>query len=67
MNNALKIAAFQSLWFTVNLGILALYISLNPCPYEDSKNCYWNAETMGNGQGQSFVTIGNIDIYFRTY
>ena len=28
-----------------------------PCATEDSDNCYWNAETMGNGKGQSFIVI----------
>lgn len=27
------------------------------CPTEDSRNCYWNARTQGNGVGQSFVDI----------
>lgn len=30
--------------------------TLPPCPTEDSDNCYWDAQTMGNGEGQSFVT-----------
>ncbi len=29
-----------------------------PCVTEDSIDCTWNAPTMGNGQGQSFVNIG---------
>lgn len=28
-----------------------------PCPTEDSDNCYWNAATMGNGDGTSFVIV----------
>jgi len=34
----------------------------SPCEYEDSVSCVWDAETMGNGQGQSFVSDkdGNI-------
>lgn len=31
-----------------------------PCPSEDSDNCYWRADLMGNGQGQSFVTVGGV-------
>lgn len=34
-----------------------------PCPTEDSDNCYWNAATMGNGQGQSFVNIDGVTTY----
>lgn len=26
------------------------------CQYEDSNNCYWNAQEMGNGLGHSFTT-----------
>lgn len=26
----------------------------HPCKSEDSVNCYWNAHTMGNGQGLSY-------------
>src|SRR5688572_17396268 len=25
-----------------------------PCQHEDSVNCYWDADTMGNGTGRSF-------------
>ena len=28
-----------------------------PCEYEDSPNCYWNAEVAGNGDGHSFYSI----------
>lgn len=28
-----------------------------PCEYEDDYNCYWNARTMGNGEGHSFWAI----------
>lgn len=28
---------------------------LPPCPTEDSDHCYWDARTMGNGLGESFV------------
>lgn len=30
---------------------------LGPCPTEDSTNCYWDAQTMGNGEGHDFVII----------
>ncbi len=38
-------------------------ITLIPCPTEDSDNCYWDAETMGNGQGTSYVSIDGV-LYF---
>jgi hypothetical protein len=28
---------------------------LKPCKTEDSSGCYWDAKTMGNGRGHSFV------------
>lgn len=30
---------------------------LPACPTEDSENCYWDAQTMGNEQGEDVVTI----------
>lgn len=30
---------------------------LRPCHYEDSHGCYWNASTMGDGYGWSFVSV----------
>lgn len=29
--------------------------ALPPCPTEDSVSCYWDATTMGNGQGRSYT------------
>lgn len=31
--------------------------SLPACITEDSDNCYWDAQTMGNGKGRSFTVI----------
>lgn len=28
-----------------------------PCEQEDSMNCYWRADVMGNGQGDSFLNV----------
>lgn len=33
----------------------AANLSLPPCPTEDSTHCYWDADTMGNGQGRDVV------------
>lgn len=30
---------------------------LPPCATEDSDNCYWDADTMGNGQGHDSVVV----------
>lgn len=33
----------------------AFCLSLPPCEWEDSENCYWDAQKQGNGKGQSFI------------
>lgn len=44
---------------------LALILALTtPCQYEDSNNCYWDAQSNGNGQGSSFITINDHVYYF---
>lgn len=36
-------------------------ITFGPCEQEDSINCYWNAPTMGDGYGDSFINVeGNL-------
>jgi hypothetical protein len=34
--------------------------SLPPCATEDSEGCYWDAETMGNGVGNDYVSIPDV-------
>lgn len=36
---------------------------LPPCAVEDADNCYWDAATMGNGTGRSFVTLHGVTYY----
>ena len=31
--------------------------SIPPCATEDSDNCYWDAQTMGNGAGHDSVVL----------
>lgn len=38
-------------------------ITLVPCATEDAANCYWDAATMGNGAGRSFVNIDGTYYY----
>lgn len=38
---------------------------LNPCPHEDEDNCWWDASTMGNGIGDSFVVIKGNKIWLN--
>lgn len=35
-----------------------------PCAAEDSRRCYWNARTMGNGRGHSFVDAGHNGTFY---
>ena len=39
-------------------------VVLPACEFEDSENCVWNAETSGNGEGNSFVDIDGTVVYF---
>lgn len=41
----------------------ALADAFPACITEDSTNCYWNAATMGNGTGNSFLDINGIAYY----
>lgn len=36
---------------------------LPPCAMEDSDNCYWDAATMGNGIGRSFIVVDDVVTY----
>lgn len=38
-------------------------VTLPPCEYEDSWQCFWNAATRGNGAGDSFVAL-NGTVYY---
>lgn len=37
--------------------------NLPACEQEDSQNCYWDASTMGNGTGRSFVNLNGTYFY----
>lgn len=41
----------------ISLAYAILFAILPPCETEDSHNCRWDATTMGNGGGTSFVSI----------
>jgi len=36
---------------------------LPPCEEEDSDNCYWDADTRGNGEGHSFEVRDGVYTY----
>lgn len=46
---------FGLLW-----AAFAFQAALEPCPTEDSGDCYWNAAEQGNGEGQSFFDRAGI-------
>jgi len=54
------------------LGVLVAAVpflaTLPPCATEDSVNCYWNATSQGNGEGESFIALyiaGNDVIIYK--
>lgn len=54
----------QDLCAFVAIALLVLAVAaittiadLPACAYEDSMNCIWLADRMGNGSGQSFIDI----------
>ena len=38
---------------------------LRPCRYEDSRNCFWDASSRGNGVGNSFIDLNGKVYYFK--
>lgn len=38
-------------------------VILEPCPTEDSDNCYWDAQRQGNGEGSSFIVLDGVIYY----
>lgn len=51
-------------WFLVVMSQRADTVDgLPPCATEDSTNCYWDADTMGNGEGLSFIDIDGTVYY----
>lgn len=40
---------------------------LNPCKYEDGRNCYWEADRRGNKIGDSFVVAFGKIWYLNAY
>jgi len=53
-----KVAAIAVL-----LGLALGVGMMPPCVTEDSTGCYWSAGSMGNGEGRSFVALGELVIY----
>ena len=41
------------------------YVAFYPCVTEDSEGpCYWDARTMGNGEGRSFTVWGDGSVWY---
>lgn len=59
MRNALAYAG--AILIAAILGVVVAAVphlsSLPPCETEDSVNCYWDADTMGNGRGKSYTSL----------
>ena len=39
------------------LGAVYLFSTMPPCATEDSTFCHWNAQTQGNGHGNSIINL----------
>jgi hypothetical protein len=48
----------------LELIITILLTILPSCASEDSSMCVWDSATQGNGQGQSFISLGETTITF---
>lgn len=48
---------------TVNIENGFPSVQLDYCEYEDSQNCYWDADVSGNGQGTSFIDVDGVAYY----
>jgi hypothetical protein len=46
-------------------AIAAVYpdLTIPPCATEDAANCYWDADSMGDGSGRSFITLSGVYYY----
>lgn len=51
----------------INPRNIVRWTSFPKCRQEDSPNCRWNARTMGNGIGDSFVIKGHRDARYRVW
>jgi len=49
-------AALCAVLLSAAAGSLAAVMS-TPCATEDSANCYWDAQSRGNGRGHSFISL----------
>lgn len=55
------------------VGARGLFVELNngavyrlqPCRYEDSRHCYWDADSRGNGIGRSFIRVSGRIVFSR--
>lgn len=50
-----------------HMEFIALIVTImtTPCGVEDGKNCYWDAQAMGNGRGVSFIDV-NGNAFYKT-
>jgi hypothetical protein len=54
-------------------GLLLLLLAAGPrdmpppCPTEDSVGCTWDAQTQGNGRGDSFIVLPDGTVVYDTH
>ena len=67
MNTLTKTLALATIAaFIAVTGTACVTPSIPPCTTEDAQGpCYWDAATMGNGIGQSFVVTAEDEILYR--
>lgn len=56
--------AVAYIFLSIAFSVLLFLAIQNPCVYEDSTMCYWDARQMGNGMGNSFVDIKLFKVYY---
>ena len=64
MRKVLTTLALLLSFLTVGGGVaMASPAELPACQFEDSTNCFWDADVQGNGQGVSFHDIDGVAYY----
>lgn len=51
------------IFYIFSLSVILLNPTIPYCQAEDSENCIWNAQTMGNLSGRSFIRWEGVTYY----
>lgn len=60
----------MKLLLIIGLVTMCVFLSLAhipPCQTEDGDWCYWDAKNMGNGEGQSSISLNGLIIPYGPY